>query len=157
MISFEQVVRPFRIESVLALGTTPARTVEVGFAQALMIWGKSGTIPAGVVDPGAPGTGFKLECCTSQKREVSREHYDPQRIQDPNNPDNYVMLQQTKSITVKVVAPDCGPDLAPDVTQAFVDFATDLTSDPTLNITTMIEQNSDCKDQTAFKQQPISA
>lgn len=112
----ETAVRPFTAAPNLATRIIIARNTRVQVTQAELIFGAAGTLPTPTVH--AAGFGFKVENCNNTNTEKSRKQT-PVKIQQKDNPDNWVMVQRIEQIVFSK-KPD---DVQNDFKQAFSSFA----------------------------------
>src|SRR5580765_6353879 len=101
-MDLESLVRPS--QSPVTLGTrriTPVRT-QVATDTAGGTWGVAGNLPVAVeVPPEADPLVFNFEVKKSKEhQEVSRET-EKIRVQNPNDPDQYVVIERLKSVRFK--------------------------------------------------------
>jgi hypothetical protein len=90
----EQIVRPFQNPDVLSTRTIVASNRQVAVERARIVFGKSGAMPVPTVETSA---GFRVANCNNTWKEKERQTH-PQRVEQPDNPDNYVMIDVIDSI-----------------------------------------------------------
>lgn len=113
----EQIVRPFQTPNTLATSRVViGRNTQVQVTQAQLIFGAAGTLPTPTIH--ATGIDFKVTNCDNTNREKSRQTHKV-KVQQPGNPDNYVMVEAIDQIVFSKT-PD---DVQNDFNQAFVAFA----------------------------------
>jgi hypothetical protein len=116
----EQIIRPFQKPDVLSTRTIVASNRQVTVERARIVFGKAGAMPVPTIETSA---GFRVANCNNTYKEKSRKTH-PQRIEQPDNPDNYVNIDVTDEITFART-----PDDPPNAIEArFTAFAREVSS-----------------------------
>src|SRR5205814_10253990 len=97
----EQIIRPFQLLDPTATIRVPVVRDQVAVQPAHLSWGAAGKLPTAVQqDPTFNGTNFRVEECDTHLAENSRDTED-MRVEDPNNSNNYVIVQRIRRIDFK--------------------------------------------------------
>jgi hypothetical protein len=101
---FEQIVRPFERRQILGQRRIPSSSVKEDVGTAELTWGAAGALPtpAESAEPGpASPINFVVKGLNQKNEEIAIEYYPPVKLQQEDNPDNFVVLQRPKKITYK--------------------------------------------------------
>lgn len=98
-MNFEQIVRPFQRLPTQTTQRIIASRTKIDVPDAIAQWGQAGTLPGAIeITPTEDGFAFKVVDCDERFQENSRETEDI-RIENPDDPNQYVVDQRIKKIT----------------------------------------------------------
>lgn len=105
-MNFEQIVRPFQRLPTQTTQRIIASRTKIDVPDAIAQWGQAGTLPGAIeITPTEDGFAFKVVDCDEQFQEDSRKTEDI-RIENPDDPNQYVVDQRIKSIVYNKKEPD---------------------------------------------------
>lgn len=108
-MTIEQIVRPFQSPTPLNTRRVIPSSTKEAPQTATIIWGKPGTMPVAVESAAdqpvpMPGVNVKTKKVTDRNVEKSRET-ETIRIENPNDPSQYVIVERVKKITFDKISP----------------------------------------------------
>ena len=98
----EQIVRPFQLFDPTAGIPIIVQRANVAVQPAVLSWGQAGELPTAFQEdePDETGINFKLLECDENLAESKRDTEDV-RVENPDDPSQFVVVQRIKSITFK--------------------------------------------------------
>ena len=97
-MALEQAIRPFQAPGTLATRRIIAVNSQISVTRALITWGAAGAMPTPTEEDAAEQFAFKVEQCDENNTEQTRKTHTTRVTQD-GNPDNYVDVELTNSIS----------------------------------------------------------
>ncbi len=107
MSYMEQLVRPFVAVPTIATRRIVAKNKAVTKGTAIIRWGSAGAMPTATqrtVD--SSGVNFSIECCKDTYSEHER-NTDLVRVENPDDPTQFVMVRRIKDITFGKKSEEC--------------------------------------------------
>jgi hypothetical protein len=101
MQNLEQIIRPFQITDVLSKRRIISNSTKLDTEEVIVEWGRSGDAPAASEvehDAETGGIGFEVVHCDDKYSEKDRK-FKTVRIEQPDNPENYIMVDRINQIT----------------------------------------------------------
>lgn len=101
MQNLEQIIRPFQNTDVLSKRRIISNSTKDATAEVVIEWGTSGETPAAseiIHDPVTGDPAFEVVHCDDKFDEKNRK-FDTVRIEQVDNPDNFVMVQRINQIS----------------------------------------------------------
>lgn len=101
MQSLEQIIRPFQVTDILSKRRIVSNSTKIETDAAVVEWGRSGDAPAASEIEHNAETGdfaFEVVHCDDKFSEKDRK-FKSIRIEQPDNPENYIMVERINRIT----------------------------------------------------------
>lgn len=101
MQNLEQIIRPFQNPDVLSRRRIVSKSTKIPTDDVTIEWGRSGDAPAAsevTHDEDTGGISFEVVHCDDKFDEKNRK-FKTVRIEQPDNPDNYIMVDRIHQIT----------------------------------------------------------